>query len=59
MRSRNQINNQVEIDQFASRIVQNLDEALIQIPLHIEQRIAAIREKILLKRFGARKSQHD
>jgi hypothetical protein len=49
-----QIEQFLTIDEFASRIVCHLDEAVDEIPHHIEKRLAAIRARVLERKFGGR-----
>ena len=55
MQSKRQIEHRAKQDEFASRIVCYLDEAIDEIPQHIEKRLAEIRTQVLQRRLGNRK----
>ena len=52
MQSKRQIENRIRQDEFASRIVRHLDEAIDEIPHQIEKRLAEICKQVLQRRFG-------
>ena len=56
MQPKRQVEQRFGQDEFVSRIVHSLDEAVDEIPLHIEKRLAEIRERVLQRRFGGNKT---
>jgi len=46
-------------DEFVRQIVHCLDEAVHEIPHHLEKRLAEIREKVLQRRFYGSKTNCD
>ena len=56
MQPKRQVEQRFGQDEFLCRIVHCLDEAVDAIPLHIEKRLAEIRERVLQRRFGGSKT---
>ncbi len=55
MQPKRQVEQRFGQDEFLCRIVHCLDEAVDAIPLHIEKRLAEIRERVLQRRFDGNK----
>ena len=51
MQPKRQVEQRFGKDEFVCRIVHCLDEAVEEIPLHIEKRLAEIRERVLQRKF--------
>ncbi len=56
MQPKRQVEQGLGQNELVCRIVHRLDEAVDEIPHHIEKRLAEIRERVLQRRFGGSKT---
>lgn len=56
VQSKRQIEDLLGQDEFVCRIVHRLDDAVEEIPHHIEKRLAEIRARVLQRKFGTSKT---